>query len=222
MSRHCGRRFLWRASRRNCQAPFRERLERPGRRALLRCERSAPSRVLLGRRAAVGGTRGDGGRRRSRAYGWHQVPSALPAGPREEGGKEPYPPRSDHHVSRRPGGSGPAVARSRRPSHRHRSGPGRTSCGARRPRRQRALHHRAGQLLPRRMRTPRIHHLRRFAGGRVLLERSARMAVGLGSGRRNRDPRAGRHRSVHHVGAAGASEDHEEQTSSRHRAARGR
>ena len=28
----------------------------------------------------------------------------------------------------------------------------------------------------------------------------ARLAVGLGSGRRDRDPRARRHRSVHHVG----------------------
>ena len=45
-----------------------------------------------------------------------------------------------------------------------------------------------------------IDHVRRYAGGRVLLERSARMAVGLGSGRRDRDPRAGRHRSVHHLG----------------------
>ena len=56
------------------------------------------------------------------------------------------------------------------------------------------------QHLPRRLRTSRIDQLRRYAGGRVLLERSARMAVGLGSGRRDRDPRARRHRSVHHLG----------------------
>jgi hypothetical protein len=49
------------------------------------------------------------------------------------------------------------------------------------------------------------------------LERSTRMAVGLGSGRRNRDPVAGRHRSVHHLGwSAACPEDREEQASSRH------
>ena len=85
--------------------------------------------------------------------------------------------------------------------HRHRSEPGRRACRARRPRGQRALHHRADQQLPRRLRAPRIDHLRRHAGGRVLLERGARMAVGLGSGRGDRDPRAGPHRSDDHLGS---------------------
>ena len=44
-------------------------------------------------------------------------------------------------------------------------------------------------------------------GGRILLERSAWMAIGLGSGRRNGDPRAGRHRSIHHLGSAACPED---------------
>ena len=56
----------------------------------------------------------------------------------------------------------------------------------------------------------------------ILLERSARMAVGLGSGRRDRDPRAGRHRSVHHLGSAARPEDREEPAPSRHRSARPR
>jgi hypothetical protein len=53
-----------------------------------------------------------------------------------------------------------------------------------------------------------------------LLEPRARMAVGLGPGRGNRDPCAGRHRSVHHLGSAGSREDREEPASPRHRSTR--
>ena len=56
------------------------------------------------------------------------------------------------------------------------------------------------QFLPRCLRAARVDHVRRHARSRVLLERRARMAVGLGSGRGDRDPCAGRHRSLHHLG----------------------
>ena len=66
--------------------------------------------------------------------------------------------------------------------------PGGGARGARRPRGQRVLRHRAGQQLPRRLRVHRSARLRRFAGGRVLLERGAGLAVGLGPGPGDRDP----------------------------------
>jgi hypothetical protein len=50
-----------------------------------------------------------------------------------------------------------------------------------------------------------------------------RMAIGLGSGPRNRNPRAGRHRSAHHLGwSPGCPEDREEPASPRHCTARPR
>ena len=103
------------------------------------------------------------GRDRAPADRWHQVRDRLPAGPGAEDGQEPHPSRSDHHVDRGPTRIGGEVGRAGRPPHRHRSAPRRGSCRARRPRRQRVLHHRAGEQLPRRLRTSRIDHLRRVA-----------------------------------------------------------
>ena len=61
-------------------------------------------------------------------------------------------------------------------------------------------------------------YVRRVAGGRLLLERGARMAAGLGSGRGDGNPFTGRHRSAHHVGRPAAhAEDQKEPVASRHR-----
>ena len=65
--------------------------------------------------------------------------------------------------------------------------------------------------------TARVDHLCRFAGGRILLERGARLAVGMGSRRGDGDPRARWHRSVHHVEWIGRAEDREEPAAPRHR-----
>ena len=59
--------------------------------------------------------------------------------------------------------------------------------------------------------------------GRPVLERSARLATGLGSGRRNCDPGARRHRSTDHMERTAAdAEARQEPAPSRHRCARSR
>ena len=96
------------------------------------------------------------------------------------------------------------------------------SCRARRPRRQRVLRHRAGQQVPRRLRIHRSACVRRFAGGRVLLERSAGLAVGLGSGPGDRDSLAA-WRSEDHLGrSATDAEDREVPAAFRPRSTRRR
>ena len=94
---------------------------------------------------------------------------------------------------------GPA-RRARRAPHRHRpearGGPHRPG----RPRGQRALPDRADQQLPRRLPAHGCDQLRRVDAGRVLLERRSRLAVGVGSGRGDRDPSARRHRAQDHLG----------------------
>ena len=61
------------------------------------------------------------------------------------------------------------------------------------------------------LRAPRSDHLRRDEGGRVLLERRARLAAGLGSGRGDRDPGSRPHRPDDHLGRpAGGPEARQE------------
>ena len=173
---------------------------------------------LLGRCVALGHRGRSRRSRRTRTDRRHHVHGPVRADVGGQDGTKPAAPRPHDHVAGRSAAIGRPADRARRPPHRHRPTTRRATCRARRPRGQRALPDRAREQVPRRLRTSGIDHLRRHPGGRRLLECCARLAAGLGPGRRDRDPRPGRNGSDDHVGRpAGGAQERTEPAAPRHR-----
>ena len=166
-----------------------------------------------------GDVRRPGRRHRAPAERRDRSPDRVPDGRGAQDRPEPDALRPDEHVPRGPAGDGGPGPRSRRPAHRRRAAAGRGARGARRPRGQRVLRDRAGQHASSPTAASSGRSPATARRGRLLLERGARLAAGVGPGRGDRDPVAAGRPQDHLGWSAAGAEDREEPAAPRPRAA---